>query len=34
MRIREKEGRDIGGILSLTQTPIVNRRSARGGEQL
>lgn len=26
-----KEGRDIGGILPLTQTPIVNRRSARGG---
>jgi hypothetical protein len=25
-----KEGRDIDGILPLTQNPIVNRRSARG----
>jgi len=29
-----KEWRDIGRILPLTQNPIVNRRSARKGEQL
>jgi hypothetical protein len=29
-----KEGRDIGASLPLTQNPIVNRRSAREGEQL
>ena len=29
-----KEERDIGGILSLTGTPIVNRRLAREGQQL
>ena len=33
-KVSAKEGRDIGGILPLTQNPIVNRRSARGGEQL
>ncbi len=28
-----KERRDIDGILPLTRNPIVNRRSAREGEQ-
>lgn len=28
--IRPKEGRDIGGILPLTQNPIIYRHSARG----